>query len=298
MSDNELGDFLTNRRATILPADVGLPGQGRRRVPGLRREEVAILAGVSPDYYAKLEQGHGAGASPTVLDAISDVLGLNQTEREHLYHLAKPPPARNESPRLSRLSTVRSGLIQLLDAIPDVPAVLMGPAFEQLAWNKLADALFDIQSMEDAGLSAAQQIFLDPAARTFYPKWDAIASEVVGYLRFNAGRTPDAPALLATVGELSVKSPDFRAMWSRHTVREKTSGSKQIEHPLLGSLELSYETFRLPENERMALITYTAEPGSASAEKLKLLGSWSVKSAVHDRKPTNTPTSSKRTDNA
>jgi hypothetical protein len=162
----------------------------------------------------------------------------------------------------------------------DIPAVVVGPSFNQLAWNSLADALFDITAADQAGTVYAKQIFLDPAARVTYPEWESVAAEVVGYLRFNAGLDPEDTAISALVGELSVKSTEFRSLWSRHTVRDKTHGRKLIHHPVVGTLELGYEAFRLSEDNRQALITYTPDAGSASEDRLKLLASWAASSAA------------------
>ncbi|MFE0419838.1 helix-turn-helix transcriptional regulator [Streptomyces tendae] len=278
MEKNELGPFLRTRRGRMSPADVGLPSHGRRRVPGLRREEVAILAGVSTDYYTKLEQGHATGVSDAVLHAIADVLALDSTERAHLRRLAHPAAGgRGPGPRRT-LAPVREGLRRLLDMLTDVPAVIVGPSFNALAWNNLADALFDIEAAEESGLHYARQMFLDPAARTFYPQWEHVATEVVGYLRYNAGHDPDNQELNALIGELSVKSPEFRTLWGRQTVRDKTHGRKLIHHPSVGDLTLAFETFRLAEDTRQALITYTADAGSPSEERLRLLASWSAPS--------------------
>ncbi|MET8556641.1 helix-turn-helix transcriptional regulator [Streptomyces sp. NPDC004959] len=275
MTGNEFSAFLRARRDRIRPTEVGLPTAGRRRVPGLRREEVAILAGVSVDYYSKLEQGHVAGASAEILDAVADALRLDSTERAHLHRLARPvTPRRRTRTRASSSATARPGLRRLLDLMADVPAVIVGPSFNQLAWNNLADALFDLSALEWAGRTFPQHLFLDPAARALYQDWPDVASEAVDYIRFSAGLDPDDPEIRAVVGELSVKSPEFRTLWNRQTVRDKTFGRKRLQHGLVGPLELSFETFRLPGDSRRALITYTTEPGSPSEERLRLLASW------------------------
>lgn len=271
---NDLGDFLRVRRDSIQPADVGLPTHGLRRVPGLRREEVAILAGVSTDYYVKLEQGRSAGASNSVLDAIANVLRLNTTERAHLRHLVRPVVTTGFAGQKIVPPRVRHSILRLVESIPDVPAVVIGATFNQLAWNGLADALFGIAAMEEAGTTSVHQIFLDPAARVMYPDWSTVATEVVGYLRFNAGRDPDDSALRMLVAELSVKSYEFHSMWKQQTVRDKTFGRKLVHHPVAGTLDLNFETFRLPDDGSHSLITYTADAGSPTAEQLRLLASW------------------------
>lgn len=273
MSGNELGAFLRARRERIRPVEVDMPTSGRRRVPGLRREEVAMLAGVSTDYYTKLEQGHGSGVSASILDAIADALRLDATERAHLHRLARPVTPGRRS-RLPTLSTARPGLRRLLDLMKDVPAVIVGPAFEQLAWNPLADALFDLSTMQQSGRSFPRQLFLDPASRTLYPDWLEVATEVVTYIRFSSGLDPDIRSI---VGELSVKSPQFRSLWAQQTVRDKTYGRKLLNHPIVGTLELNFETFRLPGDSRRALMTYTTEPNSPAEERLRLLASWTAR---------------------
>ncbi|GAB3573203.1 helix-turn-helix transcriptional regulator [Amycolatopsis endophytica] len=279
MSGNEFGAFLRARRDRLRPTEVDLPTAGRRRVPGLRREEVAILAGVSVDYYSKLEQGHVAGASAEILDAVADALRLDPTERAHLHRLARPV-APHRRTRTSSSVTARPGLRRLLDLMADVPAVIVGPSFSQLAWNHLADALFGLSALERAGRTFPQHLFLDPAARTLYPDWPDVATEAVDYIRFSAGLDPDDPEIRAVVGELSVKSPEFRTLWNRQTVRDKTFGRKRLQHGLVGPLELSFETFSLPGESRRALITYTTEPGSPSEERLRLLASWTAEQAT------------------
>jgi transcriptional regulator with XRE-family HTH domain len=271
---SELGDFLRARRDLIQPGDVGLPTHGLRRVPGLRREEVAILAGVSTDYYIKLEQGHSTGVSDAVLDAVARVLRLDATERAHVRRLARPRGPGPARPRQD--ADVRPSLQRLLDLLHDVPAVIVGSRFNQLAWNDLADALFDISAAEATGLVYTKQIFLDPQARITYPDWEAVAMETVGYLRLNAGRDPQDTALADLVAELSAESPPFRLMWSQQTVRDKTHGRKRIHHHLVGELDLRFETFRLPEDAGQALITYIAEPDSATQDRLRLLSSWAA----------------------
>lgn len=270
----ELSEFLRSRRARLQPEDVGLPSYGRRRrVPGLRREELAQLAGVSVAYYTRLEQGNGRNVSAEVLDAIARALHLNDAEHAHLTHLARPKQHKRKlSPRAQQ---VRPGLRQLLDTLDGVPAYVAGRRTEILAWNRMAAALFggwDELAAQDRNW--ARLVFLTPAYRDLFVRWDAKAADVVSYLRMDAGCHPDDPKLSALVGELSVKSEEFRRLWATHDVKEKSHGVKHLRHPLVGELTLSYETLKLPDDPDQSLITYYAEPGSPSAEALRLLASW------------------------
>ncbi|WP_073500628.1 helix-turn-helix transcriptional regulator [Actinacidiphila paucisporea] len=267
--DNTLGDFLQTRRARIQPEDVGLPPYGRRRVPGLRREEVAQLAGVSVDYYIRLEQGRGKNVSDAVLDAVARVLRLDPTEHEHLRDLARP--ARRTTPAPS--SGVRPGLRLLLDSMADCPAMVIDHRMEVLAWNALSDALHDFAS-DASHRSMPRRVFLDPQAVDLYPEWPAVAAETVAYLRLGAGRHPDDARLTALIGELSVRSEHFRRLWADHLVKEKTHGVKHILHPVAGELRLAYETLALPGDADLTVVAYTAPPGSSTAERLAVLASW------------------------
>ncbi|MEU2423851.1 helix-turn-helix transcriptional regulator [Streptomyces sp. NPDC007851] len=272
--DGDLGDFLRSRRARIRPEEVGLPSYGRRRVPGLRREEVAQLAGVSVDYYIRLEQGRGLRASDAVLDAIARVLRLDETEHAYLRTVARPGAARGAGrPAVPR---VRPGVQLLLDAMERSPAFVLGRRMEVLAWNALADALLGLGALAPAARSMPRLVFLDPAAAGFYPEWAAIAAQTVANLRISAGRYPDDPALTALVGELSVKSADFRRLWADHEVKACAYGVKRVQHPVAGLLTLPYETLAVPEDPDQTLVVYTPEPGSETAERLALLGSWAT----------------------
>ncbi|WP_326774354.1 MULTISPECIES: helix-turn-helix domain-containing protein [unclassified Streptomyces] len=271
----ELSEFLRTRRARLKPQDVGLPDFGRhRRVPGLRREELAQLAGVSVAYYTRLEQGNGRNVSAEVLDAIARALRLTDAEHAHLTHLAKPK--QHKKKRASRgQQQVRVALSQLLDTLDGVPAYIGGPRSEILAWNRMAAALFgDWSELPPRERNWARLVFLNPAYRDLFLEWDSKASDMVSYLRLYAGCHPDDPELSALVGELSVKSEEFRRLWATHDVREKSHGVKQMRHPLVGDLALMYETLHLPDDEEQFLVMYHAEPGSPSAEALRLLASW------------------------
>ncbi|AIS00213.1 helix-turn-helix domain-containing protein [Streptomyces glaucescens] len=270
----ELSEFLRTRRARLKPEDVGLPDFGRhRRVPGLRREELAQLAGVSVAYYTRLEQGNGNNVSAEVLDAIARALRLSDAEHAHLTHLAKPKQHRKRA--ACRTQQVRGALRQLLDTLDGVPAYVVGRRSDVLAWNRMAAALFgDWSKLPERERNWARLVFLRPDYRDLFTHWEQKASDVVGYLRLDAGCHPDDPRLSALVGELSVKSEDFRRLWARHDVKEKAYGVKLLRHPLVGELTLSFETFRLPADGEQSLVTYHAEPGSPSAEALRLLASW------------------------
>ncbi|MGD1219528.1 helix-turn-helix domain-containing protein [Streptomyces krungchingensis] len=270
----ELSEFLRSRRARLKPEDVGLPDFGRhRRVPGLRREELAQLAGVSVAYYTRLEQGNGRNVSAEVLDAIARALRLTDAEHAHLTHLAKPK--QHKKKQAARPQQVRPALRQLLDSMDGVPAYLTGRRSDILAWNRMAAAIFgDWSEMPPQERNWARLVFLKPEYRDLYVEWEQKAIDIVCMLRMDAGCHPDDPRLSALVGELSVKSADFRRLWATHDVKEKSHGMKHLRHPLVGELSLRFESFRLLDDGELALITYHAEPDSASAQALRLLASW------------------------
>ncbi|WP_327683497.1 helix-turn-helix transcriptional regulator [Streptomyces sp. NBC_00467] len=272
--DGDLGDFLRSRRARIQPEELGLTPYGRRRVPGLRREEVAQLAGVSVDYYIRLEQGRGPMVSDAVLDSIARVLRLDATEQAHLKDVARPKKRGTPAPS----QRVRPGLRLLLDTLSTAPAFVFGRRMDVLAWNALGDAMIGYTGMSPRERNVPRQIFLDPTAREMYTDWEAVAAEVVGYLRLDAGRHPDDNELSALVGELSVKSEHFRRLWADHQVKEKTHGVKLVSHPVVGELTLPYETLTLPGDPDQMLVVYTPEPGSPTAERLSVLASWTASS--------------------
>jgi transcriptional regulator with XRE-family HTH domain len=272
--DGELGDFLRSRRARIQPEEVGLPSYGRRRVPGLRREEVAQLAGVSVDYYIRLEQGRGPSVSDTVLDAVARVLRLDETEHAYLRTVARPP-GKDKAPRPAA-PRVRPGVQLLLDSMERTPAFVLGRRMEVLAWNALGDAVNGFSRMAPGVRNVAHQAFLDPAARDLYPDWAAVAAQTVAHLRLNSGHHRDDRELSALVGELSVKSEDFRRLWADHQVALCMYGVKRLRHPLAGLLTLPYETLTVPTDPEQTIVVYTPEPGSETAEKLALLGSWAT----------------------
>ncbi|MDQ0788839.1 transcriptional regulator with XRE-family HTH domain [Streptomyces sp. B3I7] len=270
----ELSEFLRTRRARLKPEEVGLPSFGRhRRVPGLRREELAQLAGMSVAYYTRLEQGNGRNVSAEVLDAIACALRLSDAEHAHLLDLAKPK--RHKKKAVAPTQQVRVALLQLLESVETVPAYVYGRRSDILAWNRMAAALFgDWGRLPASERNWARLVFLHPDQRDLFVDWDQKASDMVSYLRMDAGRHPDDPRLSALVGELSVKSEEFRRLWATHDVKEKSYGAKRIRHPLVGELTLSFETFHLADDPDQSFMTYHAEPGSPSAEALRLLASW------------------------
>ncbi|MGC4981113.1 MULTISPECIES: helix-turn-helix domain-containing protein [unclassified Streptomyces] len=270
----ELSEFLRSRRARLKPEDVGMPDFGRhRRVPGLRREELAQLAGVSVAYYTRLEQGNGRNVSAEVLDSIARALRLTDAEHNHLTHLAKPK--QHKKRQAARPQQVRGSLRQLLDTIDGVPAYITGRRSDVLVWNRMAAAVFgDWSELPPQERNWARMVFLRPEYRELFVEWEQKAIDIVCLLRMDAGCHPDDPRLAALVGELSVKSEDFRRLWATHDVKEKSHGVKLLRHPLVGDLALQFESFRLIGDSELALVTYHAEPGSGSAEALRLLASW------------------------
>ncbi|MGA4839939.1 helix-turn-helix domain-containing protein [Streptomyces sp. G45] len=276
----ELSEFLRTRRARLKPGDVGLPSYGRhRRVPGLRREELAQLAGVSVAYYTRLEQGNGRNVSTEVLDAIARALRLTAAEHAHLTHLARPTAHKKK--RVPPTQSLRPAVRQLLDAMDAVPAYVVGRRTDIVGWNRMAAAVFgDWAALPRERRNWARLVFLDQAVRElFADTWDQKASDIVSFLRMDAGCYPNDPLLSALVGELSVKSETFRRLWATHDVREKTHGTKQLRHPLVGELTLAFENLRFTDGTEQSLVTYHAEPGSPSAEALRLLASWTAEEA-------------------
>jgi transcriptional regulator with XRE-family HTH domain len=272
---NRLGEFLRARRALVTPDDVGLPDLGRRRVAGLRREELALLAGVSVDYYVRLEQGRDTHPSEQVLDALARALCLDDDAVAHLHDLARPAPRRRR-PR-ERPQRVRPGVLRLLESWSSIPAFVLGRRMDVLAFNALAGMLHDGFATER---NMVRLVFLDPAARDTFPDFDAVAQETVATLRAAAGADLDDPRLAELVGELSLKSDEFRRLWARHEVREKASGVKRMLHPMVGELVLGYETLRVNDAPEQLVVGYHAEPGSASERALALLGAMAAERAV------------------
>jgi transcriptional regulator with XRE-family HTH domain len=279
-ADNRIGEFLRARRERVKPEDVGLPDTGRRRVPGLRREELATLAGVSADYYVRLEQGREVHPSEQVLDALARALQLDPDATTHLHELARPAPRRRRTPR--RPERVRPELQQLMEAWSHTPAFVIGRRMDVLAANRLAAAL---HGGFTRGTNLVRLVFLDPEAREVYPDWEEVALDTVAVLRASVGPDLDDPLLTDLVGELSLKSPEFRRMWASHDVREKTHGIKRYNHPLVGELTLSYESFTVAGPSGQLLVVYRAEPGSKSERALALLSSMSAEQATAAARP-------------
>ncbi|MBT2407678.1 MULTISPECIES: helix-turn-helix domain-containing protein [unclassified Streptomyces] len=274
-----LGDFLRNRRDRLTPQDVGLPTHGttRRRVPGLRREELALLAGVSITYYTHLEQGHSVNASDAVLDSLARALRLTPDEHAHLRDLARPPRAARRA-AAPRPEYARAATRQLLAAMPEVPAVVLDRRNDVLAWNPLGHALLaghlDATSPERPAdrPNLTRMLFLDPHTRELHADWKQDARTALAALRLVAGRHPDDRALAELIGSLMVQSPEFAALWSKHPVRDCTVGVKHLRHPVVGELALDFESMPLSDGLGHRVLFYSAAPESASAAGLTLLG--------------------------
>jgi transcriptional regulator with XRE-family HTH domain len=276
---NEIREFLTTRRARITPEQAGLPVYGgSRRVAGLRREEVALLAGVSVDYYNKLERGNLVGASESVLNALARALQLTEAERDHLYDLARSASSRGgAASRRHRPSArrVRPGLQLVLDAITEAPADLRNGRRDVLASNRLGRALYsEMYADPPRPVNVARFTFLSPRARDFFRDWDLAASDIVASLRIEVGRNPYDKGLSDLVGELSTRSEEFRTRWAAHNVRLHTSGTKRLHHPVAGDLDLGFEAMQLPVDAGLTLVIYTAQPGTPTATALQFLASW------------------------
>ncbi len=278
---NELREFLTTRRAKITPQQAGVETfGGRRRVQGLRREEVARLAGISVEYYTRLERGNASGASDTVLDALGGALQLDDAEQAHLITLARASEASSRARRRPAQQRVRPGLQQLLDAMHGLPAFVQNGRLDILAANPLARALYaDLFDDPRHTPNHARYTFLDPRAGDFYPDWTRAAADTVALLRAEAGRSPDDRILNELIGELSTRSEQFSALWATHNVRWHTTGTKQFHHRVVGDLSLDYEGMDLASDRGQTLIAFTAEPGSTSHQALQFLASWTASHA-------------------
>src|SRR3954470_8151802 len=291
---SEVRDFLTTRRARLMPEQVGLPPTRSRRVPGLRRSEVAALAGLSVEYYARLERGQIAGASASVLEALARALQLDDTERAHLYDLARAadgiPTSGRPRRRVAAKAASRLSLRWALEAITDGVAFVRDPHQNLLATNTLGRAFYS-PVIGDGGRppNLARFQFLDPASRDFYPDWELFAEMCVGIMRAEAGRDPHDRGLQDLVGALSTQSEVFRRLWSAHDVRTHGTGTKRFNPPVVGELTLAYEELAITAEPGLVLMVYTAEPGSPSAERLQLLASWAA-STPAPTATTDTPT--------
>lgn len=274
---SELGQFLRLRRAALQPEDVGLIGYGVRRVPGLRREELAMLAGVSSTYYTRLEQGLSVNASESVINSIARALNLTPDERVHLFDLARPHSSgrRKVAPKADH---ARPGTLRLIASLPHTPAVIIGRRSEVLAWNALGHRLvaghFDVESPKRPSdrPNTTRMIFLDAHTRDLYGRWQEEAERAVSSLRVLAAKNPDDPELAALVGELSLKSPEFCKLWAKHTVAACVSGIKLFRHPEVGDFELAFEVLTPPDESMHRVLMFTPDPNSAAEEALQLLG--------------------------
>jgi transcriptional regulator with XRE-family HTH domain len=271
-----LGDFLRSRRARVTPHDAGIVSYGTRRVPGLRREELALLAGVSVTYYTRLEQGQSVNASKSVIDALARALSLTEDEHAHLHDLARPAAAKPR--RSAKPDRVRTGTKTLIDAMTGVPAIVLGRSTEVLAWNRLGHALvaghFDYAAPETPGTrpNLTRMLFLDHHTRELYANWEEEASRAVASLRLVAGRYPDDRNLTDLIGELCVASDEFARSWAKHPVHNCMSGTKRLNHPELGTLDVSFEVLHLPDAPGHRIMTYTAPEGTPGRHALALLG--------------------------
>jgi len=277
---SEIREFLTSRRAKVTPEQAGLTSYGPRRVPGLRREEVAVLAGVSVPYYTRIERGEMNGVSDSVLEGLTRALQLDEAERVHLFDLARAlrpmsSPRRRRAPK----QRVRPSIQHVLDGLTGAPAFVLNARLDILAANELGYALYSDMFSRAAGpgpVNSARYVFLDPGASDFYVDWERAANDVVAVLRQAAGHDPYDRDLSDLVGELSTQSAEFRTRWAAHNVRFHDTGVKEYHHPLVGDLTLTYNRMDLAADPGQMLMIWTAEPGSKSAEALSLLGSWAA----------------------
>ena len=284
--DNHIGEFLRSRRARITPVQAGISeGTQRRRVPGLRREELAQLAGVSVDYYVRLERGRSVGVSDQVLHSVAAVLQLSEVEREHLGNLARPA----RLPRSPRARQQRPDpvLARLIESMPDVPAMVLGRRMDILAFNAAAEAVFAVSAMPDR--NGARHTFLDPQAPSLYRNWDGIAREVVAYLRLEAGRFPRDPALASLIGELSIRSADFRRLWATNDVLRKSAGLTEIAHSDAGDLDFGYRMLAVTATPDQFVAVYTYPAQSVTEERLRMLLSWRATSPSLDDRARQSP---------
>ncbi|ADD44222.1 helix-turn-helix domain-containing protein [Stackebrandtia nassauensis] len=265
-----LAAFLRARRARVTPADVGLPPGGARRVPGLRREELALLAGVSVDYYTRLEQGRDTHPSAEVLDALARVLRLNEDSRAHLHSLATAPRRRSQR---RAAPSVRPSVQRMLDSMRHVPALIVTPYMDVLAFNRLGSALYPgLAELSGRERNVIRMVFLSEAGQDLFPEWQKVTAEAVAFLRAALAPDPHHPRVTELVGELSIHSDEFRRLWARHEVAQKRGGTKTFRHPQVGELTLEWDVFAHLDDGAM-LVTYTAVPNSPDEERLMLLSS-------------------------
>jgi len=281
---DEVRAFLTSRRAKVSPEQAGIPAYGSRRVAGLRRGEVAALAGVSVEYYTRLERGNLAGASDSVLDAIARALWLDEIETAHLHHLARaagPAPARGRA-RRDNVPEIRPAIRRVLGSMTGVPAFLRNHRFDIMAANPLGMALYAPMFATSTALpvNSMRFAFLDPHAQAFYPDWSQVGRSAVAALRIAAAQNPHDRQLMNLIGELSMRSEPFRGWWATHDVYVHRHGTKRFRHPAIGELELAFEALELPGDEALTVVTYSAEPETPSGDGLELLATWAATQKV------------------
>ncbi|MBP2457455.1 transcriptional regulator with XRE-family HTH domain [Clavibacter michiganensis] len=282
----EVREFLSTRRARLTPEQAGVVHYGgRRRVPGLRRDEVAQLAGVSVDYYTRLERGNLSGVSESVLDGISRALELDQAEQDHLHDLARAAgPARRRPAAAAQPDIARTPVQHMLDAMTGAPAMVTNTRMDLVAANELGFALYaDMYAGSARPANHSRFIFLDPRASRFYPDWERAAHVNVAILRRDAGRYPHDAGIAALVGELSIRSDEFRTRWAAHDVRRHHTGAKSFQHPGVGLLELDFHAMELQDAPGHSVTVYTAAPGSTSQDGLTLLASWAATTRISER---------------
>ncbi|MFB7576119.1 helix-turn-helix transcriptional regulator [Streptomyces sp. NPDC093064] len=288
-TESDIREFLSSRRAKITPQQAGLPAfGGNRRVPGLRREEVALLAGVSVDYYVRLERGHLAGASEEVLDSVANALQLDDAERAHLHDLAraaaKRPTRRTKRPR----GPLPDSVLRVLNSMRDCPAFIRNGRLDVLATNPLGRALYSPLYTGSARepVNMARFQFLDPAGREFFPHWEESVNTTVSLLRTEAGRAPGDSDLTGLIGELVTRSDEFRTAWAKHNVRLHHTGRKAFRHPAIGEITLDFDAMELPAQPGLTLTAYSAPPHTSDHDKLQLLAAWA---ATEDAESTSHP---------
>ena len=275
-SSDAISEFLTTRRAKLTPSQVGLPDfGGRRRVPGLRREEVALVAGMSAEYYKRLERGNAAGVSEAVIDGVSRALQLDEAEHAHLCDLVRAANAGahpQQRARTARTTQLTSGMRQTIDAMSTVPVYVQNGRLDAVATNTFGAALFsELLDVARPPANAARFMFLEPRAQIFYREWEAQTRQIVAVLRAEAGRSPYDRQLSDLVGELTTRSDLFRKLWAAHDVREHRTGLKLVHHPEVGDLDLTFQVMDLASDRGLQMIVFSAEPGSPTHERLQLL---------------------------
>jgi len=284
---SEIREFLSTRRARLTPGDAGLPHYGgeRRRVAGLRREEVAVLAGVSPQYYVRLERGDATGVSTGVIDSIARALQLDEAEHTHLLDLIRTAstPRQTRRRRPPTPQRVRPTIQRVVDSMQLTPAVVLSGRLDIVTANKLGRVLFaPVYADPEGPPNNARFVFLDPVARTFFREWDKVANDTVAILRAEAGRAPHDRDLTDLIGQLSTRSDEFRVRWAAHNVRIHATGVKLLRHPVVGDLDLPFESLPLAAGSSWSLLAYTPEPGSATQDALALLASWEATQTTDD----------------